>query len=119
MANSFSSSRFPYLPIHIQIGISKINLDLEAMVDTGFGGGIAIPKNIVDLSYLPYMTTHWVLADGTEILAKAYLGYVRIGKFDPVGCTIALLGDEPLIGREVINHFKVTLNHGKKIMLEP
>ena len=119
MANSLSSSNFPYLPAHIQIGISKISLDVEALVDTGFGGGIAIPKNIVDLSHLPYMTTHWILADGTEILAKAYLGYAQIGNFDPINCTIALLGDEPLIGREVINSFKIILDHGRKIILEP
>lgn len=119
MSTSFSNSRFPYLPVHIQIGISKINLNLEALVDTGFGGGIAIPKNIFDLSHLPYMTTHWVLADGTEIQAKAYLGYVVIGEFEPISCTIALLGDEPLIGREVVSNFKVTLDHGKKITLEP
>lgn len=119
MANSFSSSRFPYLPIHVQIGISKISLDLEALVDSGFGGGVAIPNNTVDLSHLSYMTTHWILADGTEIFAKAYLGYVKIGNFDSIGCTIVLLGDEPLIGREVVSNFKVTLDHGKKITLEP
>lgn len=119
MANSFPSARVPYLPIHIQIGISKISLNLEALVDTGFGGGVAIPKNIADLSHLPYITTHWTLADGSEILAKAYLGYVQIEKFSPLNCTIVLLGDEPLLGREVINNFKITLDHGKKIILEP
>lgn len=119
MADSFLSTHFPYLPIHIQIGTSsKLSLDVEVLVDTGFGGGVAIPRGTLDLSNLPFMNTKWVLADGSEILTPAYLGYVRIGEFEPVLSAIIVLGDEPLLGRQVLNHFTLILDHGQKIIVK-
>lgn len=119
--NDFSSNLpFPYLLVQVQIRASKkIELELEALVDTGFGGGVAIPRGLVDLTDLPSMDTNWVLADGTEVATPAYLGYVQVGKFAPILASIIVLGDEPLIGRQVLNHFKLTFDHGQKIIIKP
>lgn len=120
MNPKFTNPNFPYLPIHIQVGIfqKKIDLDLEVLIDTGFDGGIAIPKSFTDLSTLPFVKQTWKLADSTEISVPVYAGYVQIDKLDPVMTIIIVLGDEPLIGRQVLNHFKVILDHGKKIIVE-
>lgn len=111
-----SNIRFPYMPVHVQVGTSnKVEFDIEALVDTGFGGGVAIPKGVVDISHLPSIDSTWILADGTEILTPAYLGYVTIASQQPVLAAIIILGDESLLGRQVTNHFSVTFDHGQKI----
>lgn len=63
--------------------------------------------------YLP-----WTLANGEEINAPYFLGKVRIGKFEPISVLITALGEEPLIGRGVTDKFKITFDHGKKVIVE-
>jgi hypothetical protein len=35
------------------------------------------------------------------------------------GVTVTVLGDQPLIGQSVFRRFKLTLDHGKQVILEP
>lgn len=118
-AKQFTCSQFPYLPVQLQVGIyrDKINLNLEVLFDTGFDGGIAIPRNITNLEKLPSIKQTWTLADGTDISVPVYAGYVQIGHLEPIMTIIIILGDQPLIGRQVISKFKALIDHGKKITL--
>ena len=88
------------------------------LVDTGFGGGIAIPRDIGDLKNFPSIKQIWTLADGTNISVSVYVGYVQIGDLDPILTGIITLGEQPLIGRQVLSKFKVILDYGKKITLK-
>jgi predicted aspartyl protease len=122
MNEPVSSSNFPYLPIHVRIRqpnpATEQELDLEALVDTGFDGGLVIPKNLVDPSLVPTRHLPWSLADDSEVLAPAFLGYVQVGGLPPVPTVVIPLGDEPLLGRHVTNNFRLIFDHGHEITVE-
>lgn len=112
----FVSSRFPYLKLTIKV-LSR-NLKVEALVDTGFSGEVVLPSEMIMNGQPPKGYSRWTLADGSTKLAPNFLGTVRIGKFKPIDVSIAVLGDEPLIGRGLTDRFKVIFDHGKKIIVE-
>jgi predicted aspartyl protease len=116
------STRFPYLQVRVQIGSPRQvdqELQFEALVDTGFDGGISVPSSLVDASIAPDIQLRLFLADGSELPAPAYLATVRIGVLPPVMTLLIALGDEPLLGREVTDRFRVTFDHGREILVEP
>lgn len=118
----FLSNHFPYLPIHVRIGLGQIpdqEFDMESVVDTGFDSGLAVPRNIINTAVLPDTTMNFYLVDGTEILSPVYLGYIQIGDFEPVLAAIISIGDYSLLGREVTDHFRITFDHGVRLTVEP
>lgn len=122
MSNSVSSSHYPFLPIQLKIALSQENefeTDLEVLVDTGFDGGLAMPKRLIPASAVPISQSVWTLADETNILALAYSGYVQIGKLPPVKTLIIALGEEPIMGQDLISRFKFIFDHGMKLTVEP
>jgi predicted aspartyl protease len=122
MTQFSSSSRFPYLPIHFIIGTPdsiEYEADLETLVDTGFSGGLAVPRDRIPSSISPDGITIWRLADNTEVQVNSYYGYVTIGKFPPIWTSIITLEDKYLLGRDVTNSFKMILDHGQRIIVEP
>ena len=69
MTGATTSTRFPYLQLHIQIGSPRNieqELDIESLVDTGFDGGVAIPPGMIDPTIIPDMQFNLALADGTH-----------------------------------------------------
>jgi predicted aspartyl protease len=122
MTLATSGTRFPYLQIHIQIGTPRHieqEFDLEALVDTGFDGGVTVPSEVVDAAIIPDTILDLGLADGSRLRAPGYLASVRIGRLQPVLTMLVALGDEALLGREVTDHFRVTFDHGREILAEP
>lgn len=122
MSKSVSSSHFPYLSVIVKIGLEKIpeqELEVKALIDTGFNGSLALPKKLINPSIKKFNDIEWQLADETEILTPAYLGTVQIGRLKPVNATIIALGDEPILGTGVTNHFKLTFDRGIKVIVEP
>ena len=68
MSQPSSGWRVPYLPIRIQVGKSPAieqEIELEALVNTGFDGGAAVPKDAIDPSISPDTHLIWTLADDT------------------------------------------------------
>jgi predicted aspartyl protease len=122
MTQADSAPRFPYVRIRVQIGspqhIDQV-LDVEAMVDTGFDGGLALPADLIDHVIAPDTHLPWQLADGSEILTPTYVGSVTIEPHQPVVTAIIALGEEPLLGRDVTDHFRLIFDHGRQIIVEP
>lgn len=61
------------------------------------------------------------LADTSQVLVPAYLGKVEIADFGDAGifaAVISILGNEPIIGRSLANRFKITLDHGRKLIIQ-
>lgn len=110
------STRFPYLPLHISTG--HHSAQVEALVDTGFDGDIALPANLLADGEQPDLYVAWTLADGSEVLAPAFVGTAQLGDFDPLPILVTTIGDEPLVGRGVTDRFAVTLDHGQRIIVE-
>ena len=67
-------------------------------------------------------STHRVtlrLADGSPITASAYRGELRIGGSTIAPVLITELGDETIIGLQILQSFMLTLDHGREISIQP
>ena len=111
------SSHFPYVPVHLQVRDTEA--DVEALVDSGFDGDIAVAQAVVADGRPPDGHQYWGLADGSEVLAPYYLGRVGLGQLGTYAAVFLALGGEPLIGRGLTDRFTVILDHGRQVIIEP
>lgn len=111
------SDHFPYLPV--RLSLRGRTAEYEAFLDTGFDGGLAVSASSVAAGQTADWSLTAFLADGSLVDVPAYLGTVQVGEFPPVTTIIVALGDEPILGRAVADQFKVTLDHGERIVVEP
>lgn len=111
------SSRFPFVPIMLEVRGRQISI--EALLDTGFDGHVAVPSHLLGNGPLqqPDGYAQWRLADGSIVSAPLYAGRVRIGQMGPYLATVTVLGDEPIIGVGVAAHFTITLNRGQEVII--
>lgn len=111
------SSRFPYLPIRIRFRQAEV--DVEALLDTGFDGDVVPPARLITGGQQPpdgYL--RWTLADGSNVLASYSLGTVMVGGFGPFASVVTVLGDEPLVGQGVAAHVTIILDHGRQVFVQ-
>lgn len=126
MSKQLISSRFPYIPLHLNLKLGKrehVAIDTEALVDTGFTGDLAVPAAWIKNGHRPDGYVTWMMADGSDIWAPIYLGTVRLpdleeGKPILIPLTITVLGNEVIAGRGLIDHFKLIFDHGRKLIVE-
>jgi predicted aspartyl protease len=114
---SVESTVFPYLTVRLQLrGHSREAL---ALSDTGFTGDLAIPTASVSAKLgLPDARIDWQLADGRTIDAPVYLAVVEIVGLPPMPAAITVLGDEYIMGRGVLDKFRITLDRGRRVVAE-
>ncbi len=94
---------------------------LHARIDTGFDGAAVIPGDLWEKLGSADTSSAWEVADSRWVEAPIYFGNIEIdgmpGAFREVGITA--LGNEFMVGRAVLDHFLVTLDHGKRVILKP
>ena len=88
-------------------------------MDTGFDGDLIVPAGLVRTVPAQRSRFWWGLADGSHVLALTYRGTIQIGQLGSIPVTATELGNEPLVGRGVSDRFGVTLDHGKRLVIEP
>lgn len=110
-----TSSRFPYLPLRFQI--RQLNYGGEALIDTGFDGGIAVPPSLLENVGAPDGYELWGPVVGPPVLAPTYRGSFQIDALGSFPVTVMALSDEILVGLEVITRFAVTLDHGHQVVI--
>jgi predicted aspartyl protease len=121
MIQAVTSSRSPYLDIKVRIGDydhPDFEFDIEALVDTGFDGGLAVPPALIPSTVPSVGESAWYLADGTEIKAQSYFCYVAIGHLQPIPTAVITLDGDVLLGRHVTDQFRVTFDHGRRVIVE-
>lgn len=111
------SSRFPYLPLSIML--RGMTYQVEALIDTGFDGDVALSEHLLASDESPDGYAGWTLADGSNVYAPIYAGSVSVGRFPTVPVSIVVLGDEPIVGRGVVDRYRVTLEYGDRVIVEP
>ena len=111
------SEQFPYLPLTLSVG--ERTLAVEALVDTGFEGDLAVPLLLITDGQPPDDYRSWALADGSVIATPMYYGTVRVGSFEAVPADIVAIGDESLVGRGVTDRYRLILDHGERVIIEP
>ena len=111
------SFRFPYLSIRVYVG--GYTYEGDALLDTGFDGGISLPFGYLDDSVPSVGTTTWILADGSERDTQTYNGVLTFEGLEPFRVSVTMMGDEILIGTQAIKDFSVILDHGMRVIVEP
>jgi predicted aspartyl protease len=110
-----TSSRFPYLPIRLQI--RQHTYEGDALIDTGFDGGIAVPLSLLEDVGPPDSHELWAPVVGPSVTAPVYRGSFQVGDLGPFPIAVTALGDEILVGLEVISRFAVTFDHGQRVII--
>lgn len=121
MIQAATSTRFPYLSIHVRLGNQQypdFEFDIEALVDTGFDGGLTVPQDMIPSRVRPRTQVDCILADGSSFRANAYLGYLSMGTVQPIMTAVLALPHEALLGRAVTNHFRLSFFYGRQVTLE-
>jgi predicted aspartyl protease len=111
------SRRFPYLPVRLTVR-QQVHA-VEALLDTGFDGDIAIPPSMIPQGEPPDGYIAARLADGSGVYAPFFQAVVQVFPSDSFTVTALALGDEPVIGRGVSDRFAITLDHGQQVIVEP
>ena len=113
-----TAAPYPYLTVHLRV--HDYRAEEPALVDTGFDGHLAIPEAVAATLPPPLYLRRIRTASGQVVRVPAYLGTVELadqpGPFDAL---VIALGDEYLIGLPVVNRFRVTFDHGQRVVVEP
>ena len=56
--------------------------------------------------------------DGSTIDAPVYFGLVEVVGLPPMRAAITVLGNEYILGRNVLDRYKLTLDHGREVLVE-
>ena len=112
-----TSSRFPYLKFTFQV--RQLSHDGEALIDTGFDGGFAVPPSLLQDAGPPDGYALWEPVVGPPVLAPTYRATFQIDGLGSFPVSVTALGDEILVGLEVITRFAVTLDHGLRVVVNP
>lgn len=88
------------------------------MAVTGFDGSVAVPPRLLTSREPPDDYQSWTLADGSNVAAPFYFGTVHLGDVGAFPTAITALGDEPIVGRQVTDRFRLILDHGERVIAE-
>ncbi len=113
------STRVPYAPIAVTADHAATELAFEALVDTGYTGYVVVPQGSFTNGAVLEHRLRLRLADGSTIVAPAYRGTLRIGAATLRPVAITEMGDEAIIGMQVVSRFTLTIDHGRILSLEP
>lgn len=109
-----TSRRFPY--VEVQFRVRGLQRQDWAYLDTGFEGFLIVPEAIAASLGNPDLVSVWELGDGSLTQGVGYLGEVEIsGVAQTIAAQVTCLGDEWILGLEVLKHFQVIFNHGQSV----
>jgi predicted aspartyl protease len=108
------SENYPY--VQVRLFVREQQLEVQTYIDTGFDGHVIVPADYGLVLGLGDYVSRWRLGDGSEVEAEGYLGIAEIvGLSVSIPARISCLGDEFIIGRGIIDHFRVTFNRGQTV----
>ena len=109
------SHNYPYLDIAYWIGGQK--LQGSAYVDTGFDGCLIVPEAEGKELMVSFHLTVVALGDGSLRLAHEHRGVLEIGE-TRFRTTVLFLGDEYLLGREIVDQMRICFHWGERLEVE-
>ena len=94
-------------------------LEIWGFVDTGFDGYLAIPTSLAQELGPEDYVARWEFADGSLVEAAEYVGRIEfVGLATPLAARVTAMGEEFLIGRGLIDRFRLTFERGRRLLLE-
>ena len=117
-AQPIISERYPYLPVRVRIRAWEYQA--YALLDTGFSGDLVVPPaRLTRAAGLPHSSTNWTMADGSIAPSAIYSGSVQISEFPVIDdAGITFLGNECIIGRGIIDRYRITFERGERLIVE-
>jgi len=111
------SSQFPYL--EIQITVRGHTVRDWAYMDTGFDGYVVVPRDQAQIFGPRDYVSLWELGDASLAQAEEYLGQVQlVGATETFLARITALGNEYIIGRALLDRWRILLNRGRRVEVE-
>jgi len=109
---------YPYLRFRCQVRGQELS-DL-AYVDTGFDGGLIAPQKEALRLGSPDEVISVELGDGSSSLALVYRAVITVDGLQgfQVLTSVLCLGNEYLLGREVIDKLRICFHHGERVEVE-
>jgi len=119
LAERAISLRVPYITIRIRILGGGPEIETDALVDTGYDGHLILPVIRLPDEVEPF-TQRWLQsADGHLSRLPIYRGEVEIVGLPAIlPCSTVIGGSEVLLGRKILDSFRVTFDHGREIVVE-
>lgn len=109
------SARFPYLPIRVYV--DNMTYEADALLDTGFSGGVILPSEVLPAESRVAGYERLTLADNSQIVASYYTGTLEVDGFHPIQTTVTAMGEEVIVGLQIISRFYVLLDHGERVVV--
>jgi predicted aspartyl protease len=116
--STLTSTHIPYVPITVQIPELNLETSFSALLDTGFNAEIVIPRSAVRTGTLALLQADVRLADGSRITLPLYLGNVRVGDTAIGPVSVMVMGDEAVIGLDIITQFELTIDHNRLLTMK-
>jgi predicted aspartyl protease len=111
------SERFPFLPVIVEFAGDVREFD--ALLDTGFDGDLVLPARMIPVGEPVFARLRFRLADETSVRIPVFQAAAVVGGSRVRRAYVASVGSVPMIGRRLIRHFAVTLDHGRRVVVEP
>ena len=111
------SKHFPYPYLRVVCRVQNREFNVEGYVDTGYDGGLVVPESEQTGLLRPLTEVPIELGDGTRIAAAEYLGILMLGD-KQLEVTVLFLGNEYLIGREVVDQLRLCFHRGEYLEIE-
>jgi predicted aspartyl protease len=99
-----------------------LNEDLvtEALVDTGFDGDILLPQLRLTTSAGVGVRRSFRVGDGRVVNIPTYPADIQVVGLDAIlRVSVGLGSPEVIVGRGVIDYFRVIFDHGREVVVEP
>ena len=122
MNDNTNSLPFPYVQIRLRIVGQQTDIEVEedAFLDTGFDGHVILPLSMLAQLGVPELTRNWTLADGSLAVSYSYSGVIELAELSgEIRVTVDVIGSEVMIGRRLIENYRVILDHGREVIVEP
>lgn len=112
------SERFPFVEVAWEVRDQRSNA--FTFLDSGFDGFLMLSANWLGQLGTSDRVDWWQLADGSSVAAPTYFRTVRIVGLDNViRCSISVIGNEVIVGLDLVRHYLVTLERGQRVIVEP
>jgi predicted aspartyl protease len=113
-----SVARYPSLAFRLTVG--SVVIDGFGLLDSGFEGFMAVPIEVVASLPAPEYRQEAETVSGEFLAVPVWFGSAELadvpGAFD---VRVIAIGDEFLIGLQTMNQFRITLDHGRRVLVEP
>jgi hypothetical protein len=104
--------KYPLLEFVLVVGTWET--EVEAFPDTGFEGGLTIPRSMAGEILAEPDTGLFQMADRRVIEAPSWIGSIELGSHTfPV--EVVALGDRFLLGRDVLDQLEICFRFGREV----